>query len=319
MSSGQTVGAANMSSESIVSRARSYLVAKRYQSALKNATDQSKISSSSMDTKAAKKSRASLQPRQKALSEALSTQPSWRKHGSFSAVVTSGRKTSVRQSIPNVVSTPTPRKAVSRPAFGTNELRNISVIELQRRAAAQPGPSNYDVAGLALPKGGKFSRANPKSHVEWEQYRAKQIPGPADYDCTVQDESAQISGGKFNLSCPKSDVEWKMYRASKIPGPLDYSPKHPRRLSKSGISGGRFNNAHPKSDVEWAEYRAKQIPGPGEYHVRKGFNKSTFNVRKKAEQIKTLNRKCKSGSAGSLSVGKFPLEIWKEYNDVIWT
>ena len=55
--------------------------------------------------------------------------------------------------------------------------------------------------------------------------RAKQLPGPADYDLEKTGIGQGIATGRFNASKPKSDIEWKMYAASQIPGPLDtYSP-----------------------------------------------------------------------------------------------
>ena len=34
---------------------------------------------------------------------------------------------------------------------------------------------DYQVAGLPIPKGGRFNMSNPKSKVEWDIYRAKQV------------------------------------------------------------------------------------------------------------------------------------------------
>ena len=64
----------------------------------------------------------------------------------------------------------------------------------------------------------------PKSSVEWECYRAGQIPAPGDY--YVDDLLDNIKGsGRMQPreAVPsKSGVEWDMYRASQIPGPADY-------------------------------------------------------------------------------------------------
>jgi len=332
-------GGGELSSASIVGRARSYLTVKRYRAATAELVDpmlawslsseaggsvfggasaystpangtlrSERAPVKSMSKKASLKGR-----RQQGLADMMTSQPGWRKHGSFSQVLAPG-KTALRHSEPSIrVAGPQPpRQAVATPAIGQNEPRGVDVIRLERVSASQPGPAAYDAFGLALPKGGTMSTACPKSQVEWEEYRAGQIPGPADY---VEPEHLErISGGKFNQSCPKSDVEWKIYRASLIPGPQDYKPKHPRRLSKSHITGGRFNVSEPKSDIEWAEYRAKQIPGPADYRVAKGFNRSTHNVIKQDEQIRALSE------SPSMREGKFPKqEQWKQYDDAIWS
>ena len=51
--------------------------------------------------------------------------------------------------------------------------------------------------------GGRFSRAKPKSHLDWAQYRAARLPGPADYP----DRSFEgTSGGTFNESRSKTEL-----------------------------------------------------------------------------------------------------------------
>ena len=51
--------------------------------------------------------------------------------------------------------------------------------------------------------GGRFSRATPKSHLDWAQHRAARLPGPADYP----DRSFEgTSGGTFNESRSKTEL-----------------------------------------------------------------------------------------------------------------
>ena len=115
-------------------------------------------------------------------------------------------------------------------------------------------PSSYSQFGA---RGGKFSSAKPKSDVEWAIYRAKQCPGPGQY----QFKDAEPKGGRFNLSNPKSDLDWLMKTASEMPGPGDYkvgdAPGKP--------TGGRFSTARPKSNLDWTIFNARQRPGPGDF------------------------------------------------------
>lgn len=39
----------------------------------------------------------------------------------------------------------------------------------------QPGPGDYQVAGLPMPSGGRFNMSNPKSNIDWQIYRAKHV------------------------------------------------------------------------------------------------------------------------------------------------
>eukprot|EP01052_Picozoa_sp_SAG31_P014916 SAG31_NODE_943_length_10852_cov_22.874454_7_plen_100_part_00 len=40
-----------------------------------------------------------------------------------------------------------------------------------------PGPDKYDTMKMPKTGGGKFNRGRAKSQLEWEIYRAKQLPG----------------------------------------------------------------------------------------------------------------------------------------------
>ena len=62
---------------------------------------------------------------------------------------------------------------------------------------------------------GRFPEGSGKSDIEWEIYRAKQLPGPADYGPA---RAPKIGGGRFNMSKAKTDIEWQMYYAEQKPG-----------------------------------------------------------------------------------------------------
>jgi hypothetical protein len=126
-----------------------------------------------------------------------------------------------------------------------------------------PGPGSYDttpkVAGGLF---GRFGEGSGKSDIEWEIYRAKQLPGPADYG---PGSPPKIGGGRFNLSKPKNEIDLVIYRAKDIPGPGEYENPAPKS------SGGRFNMSKAKTDIEWKMYHAAQQPGAGAYDVPDSF------------------------------------------------
>ena len=92
-----------------------------------------------------------------------------------------------------------------------------------------PGPGKYYPKGTHKGDGGsgnesgggKFSTAVPKSDIEWTEYRAKQLPGPGEY------QTVMASKGKLGLAPrtvtfaagnPKSDLDWTIYRSRQLPG-----------------------------------------------------------------------------------------------------
>ena len=47
----------------------------------------------------------------------------------------------------------------------------------------QPCPGDYNLKGVAESKvGARIGNSNPKSDLEWKIYRAKQVPGPGEYE-----------------------------------------------------------------------------------------------------------------------------------------
>lgn len=129
-----------------------------------------------------------------------------------------------------------------------------------------PGPGTYDVT--PKPAGGLFGRfpeGSGKSDIEWEIYRAKQLPGPARYSPKIP--GGPVSGGRFNTSVVKDEIDLEIYRSKDIPGPGQYNmPDESLRLG-----GGRFNMSKGKTDIEWEIYRAAQLPGAGAYDVPDSF------------------------------------------------
>lgn len=172
-----------------------------------------------------------------------------------------------------------------------------------------PGPQ-YDPGKLRDrldAPGVKIALGNPKSEVEWCEYRARQIPGPGEY---TDPEYKLPIGGRMppngdDASVSKNYIEWEEHRASMLPGPADYPVPQCARIGAA--PGGRFPKSNPlglldtivransykpgpghyrvdnkgkagpsacisktsvKSDVEWAMYAASQLPGPGDYSAK---------------------------------------------------
>lgn len=119
--------------------------------------------------------------------------------------------------------------------------------------------SDYPAPKLPGTSGGKFNASKPKTELEWIEYHASQLPGPADWPAPPLPGP---SGGRFSTAKPKSDVDWIMYRAAQMPGPSDYDVRPP-----SGPCGGTFNKGKSKTNLDWIEIRAAQLPGPGQYGV----------------------------------------------------
>jgi hypothetical protein len=117
-----------------------------------------------------------------------------------------------------------------------------------------PGPGTYDVT--SKPTGGLFGRfpeGSGKSDIEWNIYRAKQLPGPADYDVV---KPMDMSGGRFSLAKPKNEIDLEVYRAKDIPGPGHYNRPDPL----DSLSGGRFNMSKAKVSAESSPTRPPLPP-----------------------------------------------------------
>ena len=114
------------------------------------------------------------------------------------------------------------------------------------------GPETYHVRDQFKVSGGRFNMSKAKTDVEWQMYRAAQLPGPGQY------ETGQLRlppGGRLNESNPKSDIEWTIHRAKEIPGPGEYDP-----VLAGMTSGVRFNSHISKSHLEVRGARVLQVP-----------------------------------------------------------
>jgi hypothetical protein len=156
--------------------------------------------------------------------------------------------------------------------FGSSERRGLELEMMIRDAATKPDPGVHQPKegfSTMCSNGGKFNMSKAKTHIEWEMYRAKQLPAPGEYDTAKL--GSNLKGGGFNLSNAKSDVEWEIYRASQIPDPGQHEPDGGFSAFKE-TSGGAFNMSKPKSHVDWEIYRAQQVPSPGEHQPMGGYD-----------------------------------------------
>ena len=84
--------------------------------------------------------------------------------------------------------------------------------------------------------------------LDWQIYRAAQIPGPGAYDCN---STKLPNGGHFSkLGSKQGFCDEVMKRGLSTPGPADY-PIAP--LPRA--SGGRFNQSKSKSELDWIALR----------------------------------------------------------------
>lgn len=78
-----------------------------------------------------------------------------------------------------------------------------------------PGPGEYDETIVQV-RGGQFGKHNPKSEIEWQIYRANQLPAPGEYEVNDSIISG-TKGGSFPKHVVPSEVEVLMKRAAEIP------------------------------------------------------------------------------------------------------
>jgi len=217
------------------------------------------------------------------------------------------RRVEEKQAITEAISEYAKNKKNVRIGAGGSRRTYVDTIVYQYEQ--NPGP-HYDPGKLRdrlEAPGMKMSEGNPKSEIEWCEYRAKQLPGPGQY---TKSEYELPTGGKLGPSGPdvqasKNYIEWEEYRAKQLPGPAEYDV--PKGAQIGACSGGVFPKFTPpglvesnvranaykpgpgqykvddshragpsaciskssgKSDVEWMMYRAAQLPGPGEYSAK---------------------------------------------------
>ena len=119
--------------------------------------------------------------------------------------------------------------------------RTSFIDKLTRRAAKIPGAGEYVLPETDKSPVAKWGDQNPKSDVEWQIYRAKQLPGPG------EPSTFQLIDHVYLHQSPV----WLYYDCAG-----EYKNVQPPRHSSSV----RFGTHNPKSEFEWIEYRAKQIP-----------------------------------------------------------
>jgi hypothetical protein len=128
--------------------------------------------------------------------------------------------------------------------------------------AAQTKMSYVKLPSTLRRTGGTFSKsAKPMTKTDWTVKRAKELPGPGQYDTRpLEEKLGNQHRGKFSLAKPKTDVERQVQRGLESPGSHILLPS---TLKKSG---GIFNqSAKPLTERDWQVKRAKELPGPGEY------------------------------------------------------
>jgi hypothetical protein len=127
--------------------------------------------------------------------------------------------------------------------------------------------SQNEMSYVTLPStlrrtGGAFNQgAKPLTKTDWTVKRAKELPGPGQYDTRpLGEKMGNQHRGKFSLAKPKSDVELQVQRGLESPG------SHILLPSTLKMAGGSFNQSpKPLTERDLIVKRAEQMPGPGEY------------------------------------------------------
>merc|ERR1711934_353182 len=123
-------------------------------------------------------------------------------------------------------------------------------------AQTKPCPGIYEIKGVmeSSKAGSRMGNANPKTFIEWEMYRAEQLPGPGEYNSR---STLKQSGGGLSRHRPKTALEVAMLRASRLPGPGQY----PMR-STLNSSGGRFSTgaAQPSTRPPRISHKPHALP-----------------------------------------------------------
>ena len=92
-------------------------------------------------------------------------------------------------------------------------------------------PGEYDLE-IYVPKGGKISKGYPKTPLDIEIRRARELPGPGEYYTEDAEVPRKLPGGRFNTGRSKTQLEWTIYNAKKSPGPGEYSIDQPSKYVK---------------------------------------------------------------------------------------
>ena len=154
-----------------------------------------------------------------------------------------------------------------------DDVPTADLIDWKIIAASRcPGPGAYTIKDEVADRlrGGRFSKGNSKSEVEWIAYEASQKPGPADY--RMPDVSDLMTGGRLNKGKAKGFLDWVEYTSKQIPAPHDHQPEGYDSSTRSPIPGGAFNEGISKSGLDWEIHRASQVPDPQCYDTRKSHD-----------------------------------------------
>ena len=150
-------------------------------------------------------------------------------------------------------------------------------------AACLQGPGEYYLRAGIGGVGGSWGRTITKTQLDWEIMRARQMPGPGEYNveserhvkacargapgvaaagaervCDAARCAVLAQGGSWGKSSGKSDVEWQIYRASQMPGPTDYSI-----MPLSRGFGAKIGEQSPMSDIDLKIKKASMEPVRG--------------------------------------------------------
>ena len=178
-----------------------------------------------------------------------------------------------------------------RPKASDMNPNTLERLTRRKKAAAKKQAGSSATGRYLLPGGGRFSLAKPKGEFDWVVSRAKQTPGPNQYNVKVNEWGT--GGIKISDANPKSEIEWVLYRAKNIPAPNEYG-----LIKMPGPSGGQFSTAFPLTELDLTILRANDTPGPNEYEIDlcpTGVSKQSSNWIKQAlsERKTTTKRKKK--------------------------
>merc|ERR1712166_1107325 len=174
------------------------------------------------------------------------------------------RRVEEKQAITEAISEYAKNKKNVRIGAGGSRRTYVDTIVYQYEQ--NPGP-HYDPGKLRDrldAPGMKIAQGNPKSEVEWCEYRARQLPGPAQYNVPKGQRIGSCSGGVFPKFTPPGLVESSVRSNAYKPGPGQYQVETDDGKGPAAC----ISKSSAKSDVEWAMQRAAQLPGPGEYSTK---------------------------------------------------
>ena len=147
-----------------------------------------------------------------------------------------------------------------RPKVAPMNPKTLERLTRQKKSAAKSKAGSSATGRYLLPGGGRFSLAKPKGEFDWVVARAKQTPGPNQYNVKVNEWGT--GGIKISDANPKSEIDWVIYRSKNTPAPNEYG-----LIKMPGPSGGQFSTAFPLTELDLTILRANDTPGPNEYDI----------------------------------------------------